>query len=125
MVSAKDLTLLEATLNGQPLELRNGGFVLPELAPGATLTIRAKAQASVEAELSAGATVWYANAEGAALTEQVDLAFDPSGGLVDVGCGCQAGPLSSQLLPLLAWLAALSRARARLRRLRSGERIDP
>ncbi|MCY1074526.1 hypothetical protein [Archangium lansingense] len=125
MVSAKDLTLLEATLDGQPLALRKGGFVLPELAPGATLTIRAKAQASVSAELSAGASVWYANAEGAALTERVDLAFEPSAGLVDVGCGCQAGPLSSQLLPLLAWLAALSHARARSRRVRRGERIDP
>lgn len=124
MFSAKDLTLLEATLDGQPLELRNGGFVLPELAPGATLTILAKAQASVTAELSAGASVWYANAEGAALTEQVALGFDSSAGVVDVGCGCQAGPLSSQFLPWLVWLAVLSRARARTRRLRSGERID-
>ncbi len=124
MVSAEGLTVLEARLDGEPLVAESGGFVIPELRPGAKVKVKVKAQATTNLEQTLNATVWYVEADGTEIVppQVVELSL---GGLgVNVGCGCHAGSLPSQLLPWLALLLAASRPWDRSRRLRRGERID-
>lgn len=118
------LDVLRLSLDGQPLELLDGGVKLPRLEPESELLLQGQAQASLQPEAPARVTVWYATAEGMALTEEKTLEVDREGLGVDVGCGCHTGSLSSQLLPLLALLGATSRSWRRSRRLRRGERTD-
>ncbi|MDY7232558.1 hypothetical protein [Hyalangium rubrum] len=121
----QELTEVTASLDGQALTPRGEGYDLPELAAHATLTVNLQGMAGAQTDLQVKATVWYATADGAALTEKQTLKLDRDELGVDVGCGCQTGSLSSQFLPWLALLAAASRSRTRLRRLRRGERIEP
>jgi hypothetical protein len=124
MVSAEGLTVIEARLEGEPRPPESGGFVIPELLPGETVEVKLKTQATTNLEQIMNAKVWFVDADGAELTPQqaVDLTLGSLG--VDVGCGCHAASLPSQLLPWLALLLAASRPWDRSRRLRRGERID-
>lgn len=124
MVSAKGLNVLEAHVNGVPLTPRDGGFEIPELLPGSKVKVKIKAQATTDREQQLNVEVWYADAEGTKLTRPQDVGLDRTGLGVDVGCGCHAASLPSQLLPWLALLLAASRPWDRSRRLRRGERID-
>jgi hypothetical protein len=124
-VSVNGMTVLEAKLDGVALAASAGGFVLPKLEIGAKLTVKVKAQVTAKLDQPATATVWYATSGGTPLTPEKVVSFDMEGGLgVDVGCGCHAGDLPSQLLPLLALLLVGSRPRERWRRLARGERTD-
>jgi hypothetical protein len=124
MVSAEGLNVLEARVDGDPLTPQDGGFVIPELLPGTKVKVKVKAQATTNLEQQLNVEVWYADAEGTKLTPLQEVGLDRSGLGVDVGCGCHAASLPSQLLPWLALLLAASRPWDRSRRLRRGERID-
>jgi hypothetical protein len=124
MVSAEGLNVLEARIDGEPLIPQDGGFVIPELLPGTKVKVKVKAQATTNLEQPLNVEVWYADAEGTKLTPLQEVGLDRSGLGVDVGCGCHAASLPSQLLPWLALLLAASRPWDRSRRLRRGERID-
>ena len=99
-------------------------LTLPALEPGATRKVRLQGQAAVQMDKPVSLTAWYTTLQGAALTEQKALSLEWGEMEVDVGQGCQTVPLSGQLLPWLALLAAASRSRSRLRRLTRGERND-
>jgi hypothetical protein len=125
MVSAEGMTVLGARLGDQALTPHDEGFIIPELLLGAKVKVKIKAQANTNLKQTLSAKVWYVDANGAELTSPQDVVFIRRTDLgVDVGCGCHAASLPSQLLPWLALLLAASRPWDRSRRLRRGERID-
>jgi hypothetical protein len=123
-LSVEGMTVLEASLDGQPLTASGDGFVLPKLPLDTRLTVKIKAQVTAKLDQPATARVWYATASGTPLTEAKVVRFDMEELGVDVGCGCHAGDLPSQSLALLALLLAASRPRGRSRRLARGERNE-
>ncbi len=120
------MSLLEVKLDGgDELPVREESFEMPDLRPSETLTVKVKAQASAQLDQPASAEVWFTTADGIKLTPVQTVTFERGDVSVDVGCGCQAGGLSGQLLAWMALLLAVSRPWERLRRLRRNERIDP
>lgn len=118
------ITALEASLDGTKLDTSSMKLSFPELAPGTARTVKLEGLAGTQLDVKVTLTAWYTTVEGAALTEQKAASLDWDDLAANVGCGCQTGALPSQFLPWLALLAVASRARARLRRLTQGERID-
>jgi len=123
-LEAESLTVLEASLDGEKLETSSMKLGIPELAPGAVRTVKLRGLAGVQLDVPVKLSAWYTTVEDTALTEQKAVSLEWDELAANVGCGCQTGALPSQLLPWLALLAVASRARARLRRLTPGERID-
>ncbi|HLL04468.1 MAG TPA: hypothetical protein VK539_28045 [Myxococcaceae bacterium] len=123
-LEAESLTVLEASLDGEKLETSSMKLSIPELAPGAVRTVKLKGLAGVQLDVPVMLSAWYTTLEDTALTEQKAVSLEWDELAANVGCGCQTGALPSQFLPWLALLAVASRARARLRRLTRGERID-
>ncbi|WP_224360744.1 hypothetical protein [Hyalangium versicolor] len=122
MLSGNGLMSLEPIIDDKPLTPSGEGFTLPELSKGSPVTVKITAQASTQSRETLEALVWCVNASGDRLTEQQTVSFAPDDSKVDVGCGCHAAALPSQLFPWLALLMAASRPWKRLRRLRRGER---
>jgi hypothetical protein len=118
------LTGRQASFGDAPFADFDTKLSLPQLAPGATHTVKLQGQAAVQMDPPVSLTAWYTTPQGAALTEQKSLSLEWGKLEVDVGNGCQTAPLPSQFLPWLALLAAASRSRSRLRRLTRGERND-
>jgi hypothetical protein len=114
----------EASIDGVSLPPTAQGFQLPALHKDAPLKVMLKAQVTTQLQQQVNATVWYASANATPLTEKKSVVFELEDAGVNVGCGCHATPLPSQLLPWLALLLAASRPWERLRRLRRSERID-
>jgi len=123
-LESESLTVLEASLDGEKLDTSSMKLGIPELAPGAVRTVKIKGLAGVQLDVPVKLSAWYTTVEDTALTEQKAASLEWDELAANVGCGCQTGALPSQLLPWLALLAVASRARARLRRLTPGERID-
>jgi hypothetical protein len=86
--------------------------------------VKLKAQATTSLAQVMNATLWYTDEDGEELTPQQAVELTLTGPGVNVGCGCHAASLPSQLWPWLALLLAASRPWDRSRRLRRGERID-
>ncbi len=118
------LTVLGASIAGQALPAKGAGFELPELRKGSPLTVKVTAQATTQLSPSVNTKVWVANPDGIVLTQKQSVDFQRKDLGVDVGCGCHAASLPSQLGTWLVLLLVASRPWGGLRRLRRGERID-
>jgi len=123
-LEAAGLTLVKAEVDGEPLTLQGQSAVLPVLDPNKTLTVRVTAQTTTQLDQEVSVTAWYTTPEGAPLTPEKAVTFNLGDLGVNVGCGCQAASLPSQLLSWVALLLAASRPWERSRRLRRRERID-
>ena len=109
MLSTEGLAVYDASIDGVSLPPTSEGFELQELRQDAPLKVMLKAQVTTQLQQQANATVWYASANASPLTEKKSVVLELDDAGVNVGCGCHATSLPSQLLP---WLALLWQPRA-------------
>jgi hypothetical protein len=114
-VAEEGFTLDEMSADDYPLLRVTGGFRVPLVPAGATLTLSGKGRAAAQLAGVVGATVWFARADGAALTERKTLSMELSPLVADVGGGCSsgAGPRTPLLGGVLLAMASLASRRSR------------
>lgn len=124
MLEPQGLTVLGASINGQALPARGGGFELPELRKGSPLTVKVTAQSTIQPDQQVSTKVWAVNLDGTLLTQTERVDFKQTDLGVDVGCGCHGAGQPGQLVTWLALFLVASRPWGGLRRLRRSERND-
>jgi hypothetical protein len=124
MAEVEGLTVIKATLDGEPLAAKKYGFALPELRKDAPLKVKVQVQATTQPEQAMLAQVWCEDLGANWLSGQTPVSLNADKLGVDVGCGCHTATPAGQLLPWLLLLLAGSRPWVRLRRLRRGERTE-
>jgi hypothetical protein len=125
MLEPQGLTVMGASISGQALPAKGGGFELPELRKDSPLTVKVTAQTTTQLHQTVSTKVWVVNPDGNLLTQKERVDFQQKDLGVDVGCGCHTAGRPGELVAWLALLVVASRPWGGLRRLRRGERNDP
>jgi hypothetical protein len=106
-------TLVDLAEDGTPLTAYDDTYVLPELLPGQSVTLRGRLRANTDDSPSPSATVWFARSDGAVVSERKVMQLEREELGVDVGGGCAAAGASGRGLVLLLSLTSLVGRRPR------------